>query len=113
LVEEGTLHAGRERQLRRQWDGSLQLARGQPGGQLEKRKRIPAGLSDQPVADLIGQCLPGALDEQSPGRMVVEATEAHHRQPVRIEGPYSDAVAGAAAGLVVAGGEHDGHRVCL
>jgi hypothetical protein len=113
LAEEGTLHTGRERQLRRQWGGSPQLARGQPGGQLEQRKRIPAGLSHQPVADLVGQCLPGTLDEQPPGRIAVEATDAHHRQPAGVEGPYSDAVAGAAAGPGVAGGEHDGHRVGL
>ena len=103
-VEKGALHPCGQRQLVRQRLDPVQLVGTELGRQLQQRKRVPAGVSHQPVGNLRRQHVVEALVEELTGGHVIEAANREHVEPARGEH--------LPCGLPGARGEDHGDRVC-
>ena len=82
--QERPLRPGTERQPRGQQRAAVELVAGQDRRKLRQGQRVPVGLVDQPVADLVRD-LAGPRLQELTGGLVVEPTKPQRRQAGRVE----------------------------
>jgi hypothetical protein len=100
-VQEDALHPGGQLRSLRQRRGAVELVRAQRGRQLDQGQRVPGGLADQHVGDLVGHPTPGGIGQHGTGRGAGQGRDHH----------VGNAVHGGSQALAVPSGEHDSHPV--